>query len=94
MANETIFIRVYHLPTNRDATINNYIIHLKFFLTPHISVRKTYDKLDQYYEKFGDVFPTMRFKLSSADMIKLMDKCIKKNKSINEIDPPLKDVMY
>ena len=51
-------------------------------------------KLDQYYEKFGDVFPMMRYALSTTDIIKLIDKCIKKNKSINEIDPPLKDVMY
>jgi len=56
--------------------------------------QELYDKLDQYYEKFGDVFPTMRYQLSKEKMIKLMDKCIKKNKSINEIDPPLKDVMY
>jgi hypothetical protein len=37
---------------------------------------------------------TMNYELSKTDMIKLMDKCIKKNKSIDEIYPPLKDVMY
>ncbi|WP_252243192.1 hypothetical protein [Clostridium sp. ZBS14] len=56
--------------------------------------QELYDKLDQYYEEFGDTFPTMRYGLSKADMIKLIDKCIKKNKSINEIDPPLKYVIY
>lgn len=53
-----------------------------------------YLKLDQYYEKFGDAFPTMRYSLETPKLIKLMDKCIKKNKPINEIDPPPKDVNY
>lgn len=52
------------------------------------------DKLDQYYNQFGDSFPMMRYELAPSDIIKLIDKCIKKNKSINEIDPPSKDVNY
>lgn len=51
-------------------------------------------KLDEYFNKFGDVFPMMRYTLESPKLIKLMDKCIKNNKPINEIDPPPKYVNY
>ncbi|WP_252236724.1 hypothetical protein [Clostridium sp. CH2] len=53
-----------------------------------------YNKLDAYYDKFGDVFPMERYTLPKADIIKLIDKCIKNNKSINKIDPPIDDVIY
>ncbi len=51
-------------------------------------------KLEQYYNIFGDVFPMERYTLPKPDIIKLIDKCIKNNKSINEIDPPVDDVIY
>lgn len=51
-------------------------------------------KLDEYFNKFGDVFPMMRYTLESPKIIKLIDKCIKKNKPIDVIDPPPKDVNY
>ncbi|MBY6918134.1 hypothetical protein [Clostridium botulinum] len=53
-----------------------------------------YNKLDAYYDEFGDVFPMERYTLPKPDIIKLIDKCIKNNKSINEIDPPVDDVIY
>lgn len=53
-----------------------------------------YNKLDAYYDKFGDVFPMERYTLPKPDIIKLIDKCIKDNKSINKIDPPVDDVIY
>lgn len=56
--------------------------------------KELYQKLDEYYNKFGDVFPTMNYTMSFEQMIKLINKCIRLNKSIYEIDTPLKDVMY
>ncbi len=53
-----------------------------------------YNKLDAYYDKFGDVFPMERYALPKPDIIKLIDKCIKNNKSILLIDPPVDDVIY
>ena len=51
-------------------------------------------KLDEYFNKFGDVFPMMRYTLEPPKLIKLMNKCIKNNKPIDEIDPPPEDVNY
>ena len=51
-------------------------------------------KLDQYYEKFGDVFPMMQYCMNKKEIIKLIDKCLKKNKPAQEIEPLPSDVMY
>lgn len=40
------------------------------------------EKLDEYYEKFGDVFPMAAYKCSYDQIIKIIDKCIKSNKKV------------
>lgn len=51
-------------------------------------------KLDQYFDKFGKVFPMMEYNLSKNEAIKFIDKCIKKNKTAQEIEPLPDDVIY
>jgi lipocalin len=51
-------------------------------------------KLDQYYEKFGDVFPMTEYNLSKKEAIKFIDKCLEKNKKAQEIEPLDENVMY
>lgn len=52
------------------------------------------EKLEAYYKKFGDVFPTMEYNLNPNEIIKFIDKCLKKNKKAEEIVPLPNDVMY
>lgn len=42
-------------------------------------------KLEQYYNKFGDVFPMMEYDLSKKEVIKFIDKCLKLNKKAQEL---------
>ena len=53
-----------------------------------------YKKLDEYADKFGDIFPMMQYDMSFDRVIKLIDKCIKLNKPVQEIKPLKKDVIY
>lgn len=42
--------------------------------------------LDAYYEKFGDMFPTMCFQTSTDKEMKAMiEQCIKEDKSAEEL---------
>lgn len=52
------------------------------------------DKLEQYYDKFGDVFPMMEYNMEPKDAKTFIDKCLKLNKKATEIEPLHKDVMY
>ncbi|NRY60869.1 hypothetical protein [Clostridium beijerinckii] len=51
-------------------------------------------KLEQYYNKFGDVFPMMEYDLSKKEVIKFIDKCLKLNKKAQEIISLRNDVIY
>jgi hypothetical protein len=55
---------------------------------------KLYNKLDEYYDKFGDVFPTMQYSFSREETIQKIDQCIKENKKIQEIIPLKENVIY
>lgn len=42
--------------------------------------------LDEYYEKFGDMFPAMCFQTSTDKEMKVMvERCIKEDKSAEEL---------
>jgi hypothetical protein len=46
-----------------------------------------YEKLDKYYDRFGDAFPTMRYSFSTEEMIEKIDQCLEQGKTIKEIMP-------
>lgn len=51
-------------------------------------------KLEQYYNTFGNVFPMMEYDLPIPEVIKFIDKCLKKNKKAQEIEPLNENVIY
>ncbi|WP_270567894.1 hypothetical protein [Clostridium beijerinckii] len=53
-----------------------------------------YLKLEEYYNRFGDVFPMMQYDLPKKEVIKFIDKCLKLNKKAQEIIPLRNDVIY
>lgn len=55
---------------------------------------KFYEKFDEYYEKFGKVFPATEYDLPIDKSIKFMDECIKSNKTAEELKPLRKNVNY
>lgn len=51
--------------------------------------------LDMYYEKFNDMFPTMCFRTATdEEMMSMIEQCIKKNKSAEELFDLDYDNMY
>lgn len=48
---------------------------------------RLYEKLDEYYNTFGDVFPMMEYDLPINKAIKFIDKCLKSNKEAQEFVP-------
>lgn len=46
-----------------------------------------YIKLEEYYNRFGNVFPMMEYDISTPEAIKFIDKCLKKNKKAQEFVP-------
>jgi hypothetical protein len=53
-----------------------------------------YNKLDEYYDKFDDAFPTMQYSFDKEEVINKIDECIKKNKKIQELIPLKENVKY
>ena len=47
-----------------------------------------YEKLDQYYDKFGDIFPRMEYSsLTNEEVINKINQCLKEDKPIQELMP-------
>jgi hypothetical protein len=59
-----------------------------------MSSNKYYDTFDQYYEKFGDVFPSTEYGLPDKEAIDFMEECLRAGKKAQEIRPLRKDVQY
>lgn len=53
-----------------------------------------YKALDLYYEKFGEVFPSMEYDMPIDEMENFMLKCIRLGKKAEELKPSRKDVIY
>lgn len=52
------------------------------------------NKLDEYYDRFGDIFPSMEYGMPINEAIKFMDKCLSLNKKAQEISPLANNVDY
>ena len=53
-----------------------------------------FDRIDKYYDRFKDAFPSMEYNLNVDESIAFMDECIKKNKTAHELRPIEQNVRY